>query len=708
MRKKMAGIILASVMLFSTLSGVQAEVDKISWETSENEVAEDEMDAENDESVEENPIDTDKEKDVDIDEDISELPTENGGEDEWEDPEISFEDDADGDTTESGEMELEEIDDELNTEDLFQADEKQIATYAGSSIPVDKVNADYKMRPEYAFTYAFRKGVTQLSSISRYNSGLNAKLHNWFGDGLGYTEAYCQTFYACAIDADSNTDPITAIYSNVGEYQGEIVDLRVTVPKWGAVNKDHVGKDGKKITPCVMFYKNRIAFNTVSVGIVRFKFEFLKHNTDQLIYPKGHVTAVDLDGGQGIRTYDYWGVDHIYLRNGYNYLSVTEGTTSNGNGYREIKSAEGSASLKNSDVQGWCQLDFNGSFTINWLAQDSWKNSKGVQNAFYLSTGQTIGTYEPNPGPEKRVGEENASFDSMNRHEFTETDPPYEITEGQKFDYVIKQRLLPGNYSSFELKDSLDKCLKFCDASVVTELGNDVTQFFKIENESNIIVFTADTSFLQTDEAYNDVTYYFRIQVQAGSNQEIEAHDHHQKSKEFYSIVNTASRTITSDRMQDTQTTNQSWVKGNSLLSDGEIIVTKRIKEADITWAHGNPVFRFQVTGKDQKGISHVYENYVEFEPGNYKVTEEDAVLSCSFKGIQPGRYTISELPTLRYKFESVQANTENVSISGKTGIANIDSQNKTAAVTFRNKKTRFDRYSHIDVIRNIIPISGK
>ena len=99
--------------------------------------------------------------------------------------------------------------------------------------------------------------------------------------------------------------------------------------------------------------------------------------------------------------------------------------------------------------------------------------------------------------------------------------------------------------------------------------------------------------------------------MQAGSNQEIDSHNHYQRSNEFYAIENTASRTIVSDRMQDTQNTNQSWVKGNTVLTDGEITVTKRIREADITWAHGNPVFRFRITGKDQLGATHVYEKYV-------------------------------------------------------------------------------------------------
>lgn len=703
MKKRLTGIVLASLMMVSMIPGVQAASDMQEWKTESTE---------NEDSME-----------SDINDDAQKAETDLSGdhiEEDGEESDVSFEEEnedspeaeedmenSDDDMTDEIQLEEDIAEEEmLEAETIFSDDEELISTYGASNIPVDWVSADYKMPEEYAFTYAFRKDVTELAYISRTNSTLNNKIHNWFGDGMGYTQEYCRTFYAAAIDDTTNTDPITAIYSNVGEYQGQIVDLRVTVPRWGAVNKNHVGKDGKKITPCIMFYKDRIAFNTVSVGIVRFKFEFLRHNTDEQIYPKGHVTAADLDGGQGIRVYDYWGVDHIYLRSGYDYLKVETGATANGSGYREVKSSEGSDSLKNSDVKGWCQLDFNGSFTLNWLAQDSWKNSTGVQNAFYVSTGQPVGTYEPNPGPEKRVGDELEYFESMNRHEFTQDDPPYEITPEGYFDYVISQRLLPGTYESFVLTDELDPCLRFLYATVETSLGNIVTEYFDIEENDGTIVFRADPDFLKTDEAYNDVTYYFRIRVQAGTLEEINAHDHYQKSDEFFSIANKASRTIVSDRMRDTQDTNESWVKGNPGFDDGEIIVTKKIKEADITWAHGNPVFRFRITGRDQQGISHVYEDYVEFAPGTYNISGTDAVMTCVFKGIQAGHYTISELPTLRYQFESITADTENVSISEKTGIASIDSSQKRAAVTFRNKKTRYDRYSHTDVVRNTIPLA--
>lgn len=682
------------------------------------------------------------------------------------------------------------------SEDL--ALQAEAATAAGrSSITVQKVNADTKMNQDYGFTYAFREGVTTLKSISRYNGTLNAKLHGWFGDANGFTTAYCNTFYGALINDSEYSSPISVLYSNVGEYQGQIVDLKVTAVSWGAVNNDHVGIDGTRIYPCILFYKDRIAFNTISVGTVRFQFEFYRHNTETKISPKGHVTMADLDGGQGFRIYDSWGVEGLYIRNGYDHLKPAEGSS-----YLELRGAEGTATT-NSDPRGWCQVDFNGTFTVNWLAQSSWNTSRGPMNAFFISTSQSVGTYEPNPAPQKRIGNTGSSFENMARHNSEAS--AYGITAGKNFDYVISQRLLPGNYSKFEVTDILDSCLTYKSAKVQTAGGQDVTKYFTVSQSGNTIKFSAQAAFLKTDEAMNDVTYYFRINVTAKDNKTIAAHNHY-KSSEYY-IKNSAKRQIVSSVQNDSQSTNDTYAKGsitgscsvrkvdseddtrilegakfelyqwsaaqnkyvflkNMMYSDGkkayesgiltytadnrgkfriveaeappgyeggwqkdievaamgnntvyeaansliippagEITVTKCIREEDIVWAHGNPVFRFRVSGTDMKGREHVYENYVEFQQAGYTVKDGYAVMSCVFEKIPAGQYIVEELAALRYEVESISADTDNVSVSGETGAVSLDRENSRAGLTFTNVKTRYDRYSHTDVVRNTVPV---
>lgn len=733
------------------------------------------------------------------DEEITEFPAEsetveNGGnmsdilewEQDKENPETDF---SSGDG---------EAKDGLWSEAAFMAPE---AAAARSGITLKKVNADTKMNQDYAFTYAFRKGVTSLKSISRYNGTLNERIHNWFGDENGYSQAYCSTFYAARINDTDYSDPISVLYSNVGEYQGQTVDLKVTAVSWGMVNNNHIGLDGTRIIPCVLFYKDRIAFNTISVGTVRFRFEFYRHGTETKINPKGHVTMADLDGGQGFRIYDSWGVEGLYIRDGYDHLKGSNGTSAGGDSYLELRGAEG-VSTTNSDPKGWCQVDFNGTFTVNWLAQKSWSTGTGPTNAFFVSTSLSVGTYEPNPAPEKRVGDAGTSFANMEQH--NSENNSYGIYAGKNFDYIIAQRLLPGNYSSFEVTDTLDGCLDFRTASVQTAGGQDVTKYFTVSRSGNTVKFSAGSAFLKTDEAMNDVTYYFRINVTAKDNETIAAHDHYRSS--VYYIKNTARRRIVSSVMNDVQSANETYVSGsitgscsvkkidgdtaeilegaefdlyqwdreqnkyvflrdmafnagNKLYESGtltytaqnlgkfrivetkapenydgnwqkdiqaaglgtgivyeavnnrtvpltgEITVTKKIKENDIIWAHGNPVFRFRVEGTDIKGKDHTYEDYVEFQKDGYETEDGYAVLSCVFRNIPVGNYTVSELETLRYDFESVNADTQNVSVSGERGIVRLEKTSPQAGVTFVNIKTVYDRYSHTDVIRNRIPV---
>lgn len=155
------------------------------------------------------------------------------------------------------------------------------------------------------------------------------------------------------------------------------------------------------------------------------------------------------------------------------------------------------------------------------------------------------------------------------------------------------------------------------------------------------------------------------------------------------------------------------------ILPFGTITVMKKIKEADIIWAHGNPTFFFSVEGTDLAGVSHHYEDYVTFVPDSYEVDENGyAVAAVTFQNIPLGQYTVWEKPVLRYYLKEVLANTENVRIVkeaeaayGKdpkeiaTGVAALTMENREASLTFVNEKARYDRYSHNDCIKNTIPL---
>ena len=701
-------------------------------------------------------------------------------------------------------------------EEIFFSDGQgnvETVSSAVRAVNVKAVSSDYKMDPKYAFTYAFREGVTKLVSVQGASSALPAQLDRQFGwsASSSYGPNYKNTLYACSIQNTSMKGRISAKYTNVGEYQGKIADLKITAVEWGPVSNKHIGADNTAIVPCILFYNNRIAFSTISVGTVRFRFEFFDNKTGKQIYPKGHVTMMDLDGGQGFLVYDGWGVDGMYVRSGYDHLNATAGYSDTGVGYTEVRAPEG-VSTSTEDVKGWCHVDFDSSFTVNWLSGAAGLKGTAPYMAFFMSGAQTVGTYEPNSDPEKKVGNTGTAYEKMTKHE-SQTDlaaePPYDILSNGEFDYMIAQNVLPGNYRKFEVTDTLDSCLEYKGAEVMTALGNDITHHFDITETKNTVRFAAKSSFLNTDECCNDVTYYFRIHVSLRSAKAVVEHGHYGKGNYYY-IQNQAERTLESSQRTDTKKTNVSWVRGciesdcrvrktdaedhekilpgavfeiyqwnkaekkykptgqqlvyiedtklyttvkklcydpsnegkfrvietqapeeyegswqadidilkenfqdkileaeNTLarLPCGEITVTKKIREKDIIWAHGNPVFRFEINGTDQRGMSHTYRNYVEFQKGNYGRQGEYAVLSYTFSGVPLGEYTISEKETLRYQFQGITANTSNAGIAGRNGVVILDRKNKTAAVTFTNIKTRFDGCSHTDVIRNSIPL---
>ncbi|MDO4305695.1 MAG: SpaA isopeptide-forming pilin-related protein [Eubacteriales bacterium] len=151
-----------------------------------------------------------------------------------------------------------------------------------------------------------------------------------------------------------------------------------------------------------------------------------------------------------------------------------------------------------------------------------------------------------------------------------------------------------------------------------------------------------------------------------------------------------------------------------------EITVVKKVKENEIVWAHGNPVFSFVVEGKDSKGSSRKYENYVSFSQDGYTVDANGyAVMQITFHNVPVGQYQVYEKPALYYYLEDSIANTANVSIvKGAApsygqlpkaiayGNVRLTAAENKASITFVNKKARYDHYIHNDVVRNRIPVT--
>lgn len=153
----------------------------------------------------------------------------------------------------------------------------------------------------------------------------------------------------------------------------------------------------------------------------------------------------------------------------------------------------------------------------------------------------------------------------------------------------------------------------------------------------------------------------------------------------------------------------------------GEITVIKRIKESDINWANGNPIFSFVAEGTDRNGIFHRYEDFVMFVNGEgiYEVDEQGyAILGFTFRNVPEGTYEVYEKETLRYYLADLTSASPNVSVKSSapceygcnpkdsfTGIVSLKReagrQTLQATLVFTNEKKRWDGFSHTDVVKN-------
>ena len=712
---------------------------------------------------------------------------------ETDDQDISLEEEPEGEEA-SAEPEEDGLDE--SEEDVFHDSEQEdllvstAAQAANSNIAVKKINSSYNLDEDYAFAYGYRKGKTTLT-VQNGSASLLTRLDKQFGietprKGL-----------ACDLSGTSESGKYVARYTNVGDYLGNAVDLRITVTRWTGIYTEKKGEDGTFITPSIVFYSNRIGANIIAVKRVNFKFDFLKTGTNQKINLKCHMTIQDIDDTQSVRFFDH-GIGQgeptqVYLSQN-NYLTVERG-----DGCTDIISAEGKTD--STDHKAWVQVDYEKELLLGYDMGDSFGRGKG-NSILFLATPAVLGQYRI-LSPIKRIGERGQSYNEMELH--NSMDSSKEIISGKEFDYVIEQRILPGIYGTFIIRDALDSCLTYQGAEITTLSGYNVTKKFDISHDkkTNILVFQAQNSFLSSEEAFNDVTYLFRIKVKAGSDRTIVDHGHND-GRAYWYMKNNATRLFGTA----SEDTNNCWVKGrvtgsyfinkvdecdhniqlkgaefmleqwdntvdqyvdsgkqivfneetglyetgllkrtktnegkfritetkapedyicdwsrefnlmdlpsestitaeNQLekLLEGKIQITKRILEKDIVWAHGNPVFRFVITGKDARGTEHSYEDYVEFKEGSYSRVGDYAWMICTVTGIPEGTYTISEKETLRYRFKSITATSENMTVSGKSGTAVLERKNLNASVVFENEKTRFDGYSHTDVIRNVVPL---
>jgi hypothetical protein len=133
-----------------------------------------------------------------------------------------------------------------------------------------------------------------------------------------------------------------------------------------------------------------------------------------------------------------------------------------------------------------------------------------------------------------------------------------------------------------------------------------------------------------------------------------------------------------------------------------KIIVTKKIKAADINFANGNPVFTFKCTGTDYEGAKHTYYQMVEITQADVSSAEYVSV-SCEFKDLKMGDYVVTEEKASRYKIEKVTA--EGGTVSGEKVTFDMTPANDTYTATYVNKKFEWQYFTDKTMKTNSIKV---
>lgn len=506
---------------------------------------------------------------------------------------------------------------------------------------------------------------------------------------------------------------VYAVYPNVGKYDGKMLDLKLTLSDPLRTYTGH----STYTVPTVGFFTNKIGICQYVTHDVAAKFEFLQHGTNTVVAVKGHITIKDIDGGyqnygSGFRAYENHGVDKINILSGGDHLITSYKKTSAGNYYSLIKGKnsndQGGSDIAETDKKGWAVIYFNGTFSIRTELGDDFDATSGHGNrhAGVIFESTVIGTYTLD-APKKRCGPKDSIYANMQWHNATdatkpEGERPLDTEPGGEYAYGIEHTIYPMTYTSYVLTDDLDTCVSYVAGSgkVVDSAGNNLTGKFSFNYNTETHVLTVSPQNLTVLDYKTTLYYTFNVTL---ADRETILNHGHQENTTYYYVKNTASVNVNGTKLD----TGITWFRGIPELPRGNITVTKKIKEADIVWAHGNPTFFFTVFGKDESGQVHTYKDFVEFQNKNYAVFGEYAVLSVTFKNIPIGTYAVGEEETLRYKYQDIGENSSNVTVSRENGTAAVvlSEKDTEAQVTYWNEKSRYDGLSHCDVVKNITDI---
>lgn len=319
---------------------------------------------------------------------------------------------------------------------------------------LQKVSASTAIDAKYSFAPRFIDGVTYLEGFggSSYTDDL------WRWENNNYVKLSNDAYYPIRITSSSQKGKIGVWYRNVGEYQGNMLDMKITVTGWGEVRNPKTlstSQGSKTAYPGFFFLKNNIDIQTV-YGYVKsptYRVEFYNKEGNRVAV-SGHITFCDFDGGEY--------VTHSGFTNAYALTTsplaiqdnkITQNTTTSVNG--DDRNYFTTVTFDNKSY-----IDYGyGNKTDSENFSTVVRNNKTIYG--YMFSGDSIARFST-PAPVKSGSASVVAGDDVS----------YNVA------FTVPQQPSGYLYSKFVMTDTLPSGFKYKSFSVTDDTGKDVTSNF--------------------------------------------------------------------------------------------------------------------------------------------------------------------------------------------------------------------------------------
>lgn len=350
-------------------------------------------------------------------------------------------------------------------------------------------NSNTEINPEYNFVPTFNKDTT-VSTIG--------------GNGLWRTVNWKATNNRKWLAIDVNNRPnlkgkIGVRYKNVGNYDGNKIDLIIMVNNW---------EKFRYKTGNISFGKEEVAVSTQGYDFVDMTWKFVKSGTNKEVKVSGYMTIGDLDTWQGIKfsKATSQAIDQIMVANNKNKISYK-----NDNGQFWFYDTTGIDSPDNekSDLYRFTFFYRNqGQLKFKWTKDHK---SQGSSKHFVSNTKYATGEYffyELDKPARTKIANPKKTI-SHGSSEIT-SNVISDVNSVLKYNvhHSVPQEDPRYYFKNYKVVDTVNPILSIEKVEVQNQVGQDVSNKFSASINKNTATITAKSNTLKNPQFYGE-TYKF-------------------------------------------------------------------------------------------------------------------------------------------------------------------------------------------------------